>query len=164
MGYSIFVGIMAIMCMVYMGSLRTSTHALMKAAPSSSDLTNFKVLTMINSSQAKFFGMIFVFLGLIVFAIGNLLNVSFYNSELFSYSPINVKSILLSFMLLFSAGILYTQSKINHLFNSVGDFYARIPSDTKRRILRLNEVNNLMFVLFCISLTIQFLIQGFKIA
>lgn len=164
MEYSIFVGIMAIMCMVYMGSLRTSTDALMKAEPSSSDLTNFKVLTMISASQAKFIGMIFVFVGLIVFAIGNLLNVSFSRYEVFSYSPINVKSILLFFMLVCSAGILYTQSKMNHLFNSIGDFYARIPFDTKHRILRLNGVNNLMFILLCISLTLQFLIQGFKIA
>lgn len=160
MGYSIFIGIMVIVCIVYMGFLMTSTNALIKTTPTSNDFINFKVLRMIAASKAKFVGMIILCIGMIGFAIGKLLNSPLSNIHFLSNGLIPLQDLMIFLLLLLSAGILYTQTKINHLFKNIDNIHVQVSNDMKRRITRYHTMNDRLFILFCLTLPIQIMMQS----
>lgn len=163
MEYSIFIGIMTIFCIVYMGTLYVSTNTLLKAQPSSNDLLNFKVLMMINSSQSKFMGMIFVCLALILcvfIVLGDIKNSPWQPIDFYDFG---VRDLLMIFMVAVSALYLYTQMKLNRLFNSLDLLGHTVPTAIKVQINQLNKTNNLMFVLFCVILSFQIILQVLRI-
>lgn len=163
MEYSIFMGIMTTFCIVYMGTLYVSTNTLLKAQPSSNDLLNFKVLMMINSSQSKFMGMIFVCLALILcvfIVLGDIKNSPW---QPIGFHGFGVRDLLMIFMVAVSALYLYTQMKLNRLFNSLDLLGHTVPTAIKVQINQLNKTNNLMFVLFCVILSFQIILQVLRI-
>lgn len=160
MEYSLFLLFIVILMMVYMGTLVSSTKRLLNLTPSSNELHNFKVLHMINLSKGKLTGSIFVLLGLIVIAIGSLWITPFNAQELFNADLKIIKSISTSLLIVWAAGFLYTNAKLNRMFNETDLVHGQISFQLRHRIETYTNYNNMLFILFCVTLTFQFLLYG----
>lgn len=160
MEYSLFLLITVILMMVYMGSLVSSTKRLLNLTPSTNELNNFKVVHMINLSKGKLTGSVFVLLGLIVLAVGSLWITPFNAQELFNADLKTIKNISAPLLMLWAAGFLYTNAKLNRMFNETDLVHGQISFQLRHWIERYTDYNNMLFILFCVTLTIQFLIHG----
>lgn len=160
MEYSLFLLIMVILMMVYMGSLVSSTKRLLNLTPSSNELHNFKVMHMINLSKGKLTGSIFLLGGLIVIAIGNLWISPFNAKELLNTDLKIIRSISTSLLMVWAAGFLFTNAKLNRMINETDLASGQISFQLRHRIETYTDYNNMMFILFCVTLTIQFFLYG----
>lgn len=160
MEYSLFLLMIVILLMVYMGTLVSSTKRLLNLTPSTNELNNFKVVHMINLSKGKLTGSVFVLLGLIVLAVGSLWITPFNAQELFNADLKTIKNISAPLLMLWAAGFLYTNAKLNRLFNETNLVTGKISFQLRHRIERYTDYNNMLFILFCVTLTFQFLLYG----
>lgn len=159
MEYSLFLLIIVILMMVYMGTLVSSTKRLLNLTPSTNELNNFKVMHLINLSKGKLTGSIFILLGLIVLTVSLWIN-PFNAQELLNTDLKTIKNISTTLLMVWAAGFLYTNAKLNRLLNETNFVNGQISFQLRHRIESYTGYNNMLFILFCVTLTFQFLLYG----
>ncbi len=159
MEYSLFLLIIVILMMVYMGTLVSSTKRLLNLTPCTNELNNFKVMHLINLSKGKLTGSIFILLGLIVLTVSLWIN-PFNAQELLNTDLKTIKNISTTLLMVWAAGFLYTNAKLNRLLNETDFVNGQISFQLRHRIESYTGYNNMLFILFCVTLTFQFLLYG----
>lgn len=162
--YGLYLWILAILCMVYVFSLISSTKQLMNTTPCSNEVVNFKAMTMVDVSRGKIIGIVFIIIGLIVLAIAKLWITPSIATDFISMPLLSNLKILANVLLLvWAAAYLYTQTRLNRLFNKTDITLNTVPFNLRAKINSYVEFSNLTFILFCMTLAFQIILYGFNI-
>lgn len=162
MGYVFLLGFTLLIAMMLSIRLLLSCKKLIDAPHTTNQVNNLKVQMMLNSSRSKVAGMAMIALGLIILLIGNIKIDDFTVKHLMPNVDFSFSQYIITVLLVISACMLLNIQKITQLTNEADKDTANIPDPLYKKITHHEKLNNFFFIGFCMTLTIQFLINGFS--
>lgn len=162
MGYLFVIGLTLLIAMMFSIRLLLSCKKLIGTPHTTNQVSNLKVQLMLDGSKSKVAGMTIIILGLVTLLIGNLKIDGFTIKHLMPNVDFSFGQYIITVLLVIAACMLLNTQKITQLMNEAEKDTANIPAPLYKKITLHEKLNNFFFIGFCMTLTIQFMINGFS--